>query len=169
MPHIAISVDMLDTGIDVPEVVNLVFFKACARRPSSGRWWGAARGCAGTCSAPGEHKQFFYLFDYCQNLEFFSQNPDLVEGSAGESLGTRLFKARLESDSELDRKVVTAGHRDGRAAARPWATRPTRGSCAQRLPAHLHQLVAAMNWTTLWSGRSAGWWRSTRSLRPGMR
>jgi type I restriction enzyme R subunit len=36
-PHIAISVDMLDTGIDVPEVVNLVFFKPVRRRPSSGR------------------------------------------------------------------------------------------------------------------------------------
>ena len=27
MPQIAISVDMLDTGIDVPEILNLVFFK----------------------------------------------------------------------------------------------------------------------------------------------
>jgi hypothetical protein len=35
-PHIAVSVDMLDTGIDVPEVVNLVFFKIVAPRPSSG-------------------------------------------------------------------------------------------------------------------------------------
>ncbi len=36
-PHIAISVDMLDTGIDVPEVVNLVSSRSCARRRSSGR------------------------------------------------------------------------------------------------------------------------------------
>lgn len=45
-PHIAISVDMLDTGIDVPEVVNLCSSSWCARRPSFGRCWGAGRGCA---------------------------------------------------------------------------------------------------------------------------
>ena len=36
-PHIAVSVDMLDTGIDVPEVVNLVFFKKLGLKLSSGK------------------------------------------------------------------------------------------------------------------------------------
>jgi type I restriction enzyme R subunit len=94
-PHIAISVDMLDTGIDVPEVVNLVFFKVVRSKTKFWQMLGRGTRLCPDLFAPGEHKQFFYLFDYCQNLEFFSQNPDLVEGSAGEALGTRLFKARL--------------------------------------------------------------------------
>jgi type I restriction enzyme R subunit len=55
---------------------------------------------------PGKDKQFFYIFDYCQNLEFFSQNPDTVDGALGESLGKRLFKARLELIGELDRPLA---------------------------------------------------------------
>ena len=55
--------------------------------------------------APGKHKEFFYIFDYCQNLEFFSQNPETTDGALGESLGKRLFKTRLELISELDRKL----------------------------------------------------------------
>jgi type I restriction enzyme R subunit len=54
---------------------------------------------------PGQHKQFFYLFDYCQNLEFFSQNPETTEGSLGESLGKRLFNARLELIGEIDHRA----------------------------------------------------------------
>ena len=46
--------------------------------------------------APGKNKEFFYLFDYCQNLEFFSQNPEHVDGSVSESLSTKLFKTRLQ-------------------------------------------------------------------------
>ena len=43
------------------------------------------------------------ILDYCQNLEYFSQNPATTDGALGESLGKRLFKARLELISELDR------------------------------------------------------------------
>ncbi|MEO7414904.1 MAG: hypothetical protein ABIZ81_16290 [Opitutaceae bacterium] len=59
-----------------------------------------------TLFAPGQDKEFFYIFDYCQNLEFFGQNPDAVEGSLGESVGKRLFKTRLELVGELDRKRI---------------------------------------------------------------
>jgi len=58
--------------------------------------------------APGKDKQFFYILDYCQNLEFFSQNPDTTEGALGQSLGKRLFKARLELIGELDRALSDA-------------------------------------------------------------
>src|SRR6188768_2426150 len=78
-PHIAISVDMLDTGIDVQEVVNLVFFKMV--RSITKFWQMVGRGTR-LCPdlfGPGDHKKFFYLFDYCQNLEFFSQNPDTTD------------------------------------------------------------------------------------------
>ena len=104
-PHIAISVDMLDTGIDIPEVVNLVFFKLMRSKTKFWQMVGRGTRLCPDLFAPGKHKEFFYIFDYCQNLEFFSQNPETTEGALGESLGKRLFKARLELISELDRKL----------------------------------------------------------------
>ncbi len=104
-PHIAISVDMLDTGIDVPEVVNLVFFKLVRSKTKFWQMVGRGTRLCPDLFAPGRHKEFFFLFDYCQNLEFFSQNPETTDGALGESLGKRLFKARLEMLGELDRKL----------------------------------------------------------------
>jgi len=104
-PHIAISVDMLDTGIDVPEVLNLVFFKLVRSKTKFWQMIGRGTRLCPDLLGPGQHKQFFYPFDYCQNLEFFSQNPETTDGTLGEALGTRLFKTRLELISELDRKL----------------------------------------------------------------
>ena len=70
---------------------------------------------------PGKHKQFFYLFDYCQNLEYFSQNPETTEGALGASLGKRLFTARLELLSELDRLLI-AGAGSGTASQEEHST-----------------------------------------------
>lgn len=70
MPQIAISVDMLDTGIDVPEVLNLVFFKKVMSKAKF--WQMIGRGtrlCPGLLD--GEDKQKFYIFDFCGNFEFF--------------------------------------------------------------------------------------------------
>jgi type I restriction enzyme R subunit len=105
MPHIAISVDMLDTGIDVPEALNLVFFKIVRSKTKFWQMVGRGTRLCPDLFAPGEHKRFFYIFDYCQNLEFFSQNPELSDGSSTESLGTRLFKARLQIIEALDNKI----------------------------------------------------------------
>ncbi len=96
MPHIAISVDMLDTGIDVPEVVNLVFFKVVRSKTKFWQMLGRGTRLCKDLFGPGEDKQDFYVFDFCQNLEFFSQNPASSDGATSESLSTRLFKARLE-------------------------------------------------------------------------
>ena len=79
-PHIAISVDMLDTGIDVPEVVNLVFFKLVRSKTKFWQMVGRGTRLCPDLFGPGQHKQFFYLFDYCQNLEYFSQNLQTTEG-----------------------------------------------------------------------------------------
>ena len=70
LPQIAISVDMLDTGIDVPEVLNLVFFKKVMSKAKF--WQMIGRGtrlCPGLMD--GEDKQKFYIFDFCGNFEFF--------------------------------------------------------------------------------------------------
>ncbi|MHB1298607.1 MAG: DEAD/DEAH box helicase family protein [Gemmatimonadaceae bacterium] len=101
-PHIAISVDMLDTGIDVPEVVNLVFFKLVRSKTKFWQMLGRGTRLCPDLFGPGQHKRFFYLFDYCQNLEYFSQNPETTDGALGASLGKRLFTARLELIGELD-------------------------------------------------------------------
>lgn len=82
LPQIAISVDMLDTGIDVPEVLNLVFFKKVMSKAKF--WQMIGRGtrlCPGLLD--GEDKQKFYIFDFCGNFEFFrmnkgSQTPNMI-------------------------------------------------------------------------------------------
>lgn len=107
-PHIALSVDMLDTGIDVPEVANLVFFKVVRSKTKFWQMVGRGTRLCRDLYGPGKHKDSFFIFDYCQNLEFFSQNPDATEGSAGTSLGKRLFDTRLELIGEIDHETVAA-------------------------------------------------------------
>ncbi|EJW11614.1 Type I restriction-modification system, restriction subunit R [Rhodovulum sp. PH10] len=101
-PHIAISVDMLDTGIDVPEVVNLVFFKPVRSKTKFWQMIGRGTRLCPNLFGPGSHKEFFYVFDWCRNFEFFDQNPQTTEGSGGESLGKRLFTARVDIVATLD-------------------------------------------------------------------
>ncbi len=101
-PHIAISVDMLDTGIDIPEVVNLVFFKLVRSKTKFWQMVGRGTRLCPDLFGPGQDKAHFFIFDYCQNLEFFSQNPDTTDGALAASLGTRLFRARLELLAALD-------------------------------------------------------------------
>lgn len=73
MPQIAISVDMLDTGIDVPEILNLVFFKKVM---SKAKFWQMIGRGTRLCEdlIDGEDKQKFYIFDFCGNFEFFRMN-----------------------------------------------------------------------------------------------
>ena len=134
-PHIAISVDMLDTGIDIPEVVNLVFFKLVRSKTKFWQMVGRGTRLCPDLFAPGNDKKFFYIFDYCQNLEYFSQNPEATDGSLGESLGKRLFKARLELIGELDRKLSLLT-REGP---------DTEADLRREVAALLHGEVAAMN------------------------
>jgi type I restriction enzyme R subunit len=134
-PHIAISVDMLDTGIDVPEVVNLVFFKLVRSKTKFWQMVGRGTRLRPDLFGPGKDKEFFYVFDYCQNLEFFSQNPATTEGALGDSLRKRLFTARLELISELDR---TASHQAQKGISPEGVLRE---ETAERLRAE----VAAMN------------------------
>ena len=108
-PHIAISVDMLDTGIDVPEVVNLVFFKLVRSKTKFWQMIGRGTRLRPDLLGPGKDKAFFYVFDFCQNLEFFSQDVPAVEGSVGDSLSAKLFKVRLELVGVLDDQTTTEG------------------------------------------------------------
>lgn len=95
MPQIAVSVDMLDTGIDVPEVCNLVFFKPV--RSSSKFWQMIGRGTRLCLDlfGPKDHKKEFIIFDFCENFEFFNANPKGIEAGNPKSLSQRLFELRL--------------------------------------------------------------------------
>jgi type I restriction enzyme R subunit len=90
---------------------------------------------------PGEDKKNFYIFDYCQNLEFFSQNPDFKEGTGSEPLSTRLFKARLTMIGELDQKLA-AQNQAGEAP--PPYGQLTLAAVRTETAGMLHQAVAAM-------------------------
>ena len=145
-PHIAISVDMLDTGIDIPEVVNLVFFKPVRSKTKFWQMLGRGTRLCPDLFGPGQHKQFFYLFDYCQNLEYFSQNPETTEGAPGESLGKRLFTARLELIGELDQKLSAGA--SGDVAKDPeagYGEPKTDAEVRHGISELLHREVAAMN------------------------
>ena len=144
MPHVAISVDMLDTGIDVPEVVNLVFFKVVRSKTKFWQMVGRGTRLCPDLFGPGEDKRNFFIFDFCQNLEFFSQNPDFKEGAAAEPLSTRLFKARLQLLTELDERLKTQeGAND--VSASSYGNHPTLTEVRTATSQLLQQQVAAMN------------------------
>ncbi len=100
-PVIAVSVDMLDTGIDIPEILNLVFFKIV--RSSSKFWQMIGRGTR-LCEnlfEPGVHKEFFTIFDFCENFEFFDQNPEGYTSKNTVSITEKIFTRRLRLSQVL--------------------------------------------------------------------
>jgi type I restriction enzyme R subunit len=103
-PHVAISVDMLDTGIDVPEVVNLVFFKIVRSKTKFWQMLGRGTRLCPDLFGLGMHKECFYVFDFCQNFEFFNQHPQTTEGAVADSLSKRLFTQRVDLVGELDKQ-----------------------------------------------------------------
>ena len=100
-PHIAVSVDMMDTGIDVPQCVNLVFFKKV--RSKAKFWQMIGRGtrlCKGlTCTdqVDGEYtdKRRFLIFDYCGNFEYFRQHKEGYEARETKSLSENIFGKQI--------------------------------------------------------------------------
>lgn len=101
MPQIAVSVDMLDTGIDIPEILNLVFFKKV--RSKSKFWQMIGRGtrlCKDLLGS-GMDKESFLIFDFCNNFEFFRANPKGMETGIGESLTEKIFNSKLDIVREL--------------------------------------------------------------------
>ena len=143
-PHIAISVDMLDTGIDIPEVVNLVFFKLVRSKTKFWQMVGRGTRLCPDLFGPGKNKEFFYLFDYCQNLEFFSQNLEVTDGALGASLGKRLFTTRLELMGELDEKLAGTGDQVKDPPGEYGGT-VTEADVRRDVAGLLHIEVAAMN------------------------
>ncbi|RKT78670.1 type I restriction enzyme R subunit [Terracoccus luteus] len=136
-PHIAISVDMLDTGIDVPEVLNLVFFKLVRAKSKFWQMIGRGTRLCPDLYGPGEDKTNFYVFDFCQNLEFFSQPEAGSEGSMQKSLSQRLFEARVALLLGLEgHPAAYDGAGDGTESV---------GGLRADTAAYLREVVEAMN------------------------
>ena len=107
-PQIAISVDMLDTGIDVPEILNLVFFKRVLSKSKFWQMFGRGTRLCEDLFGPGEDKNEFYIFDYLGNFEFFRQDPKGKDTENTESLSEKAFKLKVRIIKELqDMKYQT--------------------------------------------------------------
>ena len=95
-PQIAVSVDMLDTGIDVPDILNLVFFKPMKSKIKFMQMIGRGTRLSQDIFGQGKDKEFFYIFDWCRNFEYFEQNPNGHEAKQTQSLTERLFALRAQ-------------------------------------------------------------------------
>ena len=103
MPQIAISVDMLDTGIDIPEILNLVFFKEVKSKVKFLQMIGRGTRLCPDLFGWGKDKKEFYIFDACQNFEFFEQNPKGKESTLGISLSQFIFELKVDILRELEK------------------------------------------------------------------
>ncbi|MEQ2957732.1 type I restriction-modification enzyme R subunit C-terminal domain-containing protein [Slackia piriformis] len=106
-PVIAVSVDMMDTGVDVPEIVNLVFFKKV--RSKIKFWQMIGRGTrlreglevVDPIDGPHEDKERFFIFDWCRNFEFFRENPHVKEGKLAVTVAEQVFVRQAELAAAL--------------------------------------------------------------------
>ena len=100
MPRVAISVDMLDTGIDVPEVCNLVFAKPVFSKikfwQMLGRGTRANSACQHPAWLPNGTKEYFQVFDFWNNFEYWQMNPDGVKNESPDAITNRIFLSRVK-------------------------------------------------------------------------
>lgn len=95
-PQIAVSVDMMDTGVDAPRVLNLVFFKEVK---SFAKYWqmiGRGTRLCKNIFGKEKGKEFFLIFDICANFEFFDEFPDGLTPKASKSLSQLIFETKLD-------------------------------------------------------------------------
>jgi type I restriction enzyme R subunit len=101
LPQIAVSVDMLDTGIDIPEILNLVFFKKVRSKTKFWQMIGRGTRLCEDLYGVGIDKEGFRIFDYCGNFEFFRTNKNGKEAKMMKSLTENLFNIRVNLIKEL--------------------------------------------------------------------
>ncbi len=114
-PQIVVSVDMMDTGIDAPRVLNLVFFKVV--RSYAKFWQMIGRGtrlCPDVYGA-GQDKDSFLILDVCQNFEFFEVNTRGKKDNFTKPITQQIFETRLELSQLLaakeDQESVDLSHK----------------------------------------------------------
>lgn len=108
MPQIAVSVDMLDTGIDIPEILNLVFFKKV--RSYAKFWQMIGRGTRLCPDLLGEgiDKARFLIFDFCNNFEYFRVNKNGSESGIQETLCEKIYNTKAQICRELQASAFTS-------------------------------------------------------------
>lgn len=94
-PQIAISVDMLDTGIDIPELLNLVFFKPVKSKIKFWQMIGRGTRLCPDIYGEGKDKTSFQIFDFCANFSYFGINAKGLPSTKSSSLKERLFLKRV--------------------------------------------------------------------------
>ncbi|WP_372935026.1 DEAD/DEAH box helicase family protein, partial [Mariniphaga sediminis] len=92
LPQITVSVDMLDTGIDIPAITNLVIFKPVYSKAKFWQMIGRGTRLCPDLFAPGKDKEFFHVFDICRNFEFFKENETGIEPANYDSISAKIFK-----------------------------------------------------------------------------
>ena len=135
-PHIAVSVDMMDTGIDVPECVNLVFFKKV--RSKAKFWQMIGRGtrlckdlaCIDQIDGEYTDKRRFLIFDYCGNFEFFREHTNGYEAKETHTLSENIFRKQVKIIVALQQSTFAAD------AYQAWR---------QELVDTCHKQIAALN------------------------
>ena len=130
-PTIAVSVDMLDTGVDVPEVVNLVFFKPVYSRVKFNQMIGRGTRLCEDLFGVGQHKEKFFIFDLCSNFDYFNQEIEEKDPKPVDSISTKLVKARLELSQVIQQQDVDNSQTENQ-------------ELRQSLLDNLHQHVATM-------------------------
>ncbi len=103
MPQIAVSVDMLDTGIDVPDILNLVFFKRIYSKIKFVQMIGRGTRKSENIFGEGLNKDLFYIFDFCDNFNYFELNPDGRTVKQDYSLTQKVFQMKLDLVYELQK------------------------------------------------------------------
>lgn len=115
--QIAVSVDMLDTGVDIPEIVNLVFYKKIRSKIKFWQMIGRGTRLAPNLVCTDETgsyvgKKYFYIFDYLRNFEFFREEKNGIEGASGKSVSERIFAHKcsviklLQDSAWADQKFI---------------------------------------------------------------
>jgi len=105
---IAISVDMLDTGIDVPEIVNLVFAKPVKSPVKFWQMIGRGTRLRPDLFGPGQDKKVFRIFDHWENFERFETDYKPAEPAPSKSLAQLVFEERLNlADTALQKSEIT--------------------------------------------------------------
>jgi len=93
--RIAVSVDMLDTGIDVPECVNLVFAKPIKSKVKFWQMIGRGTRLCKDLYGPGRDKKEFLIFDHWENFDYFDMDPEEEDVKQSKSLTQKLFESRV--------------------------------------------------------------------------
>jgi len=122
-PQIAVSVDMMDTGIDAIRILNLVFFKSVKSYSKFWQMIGRGTRLCEDVFGVGQPKEHFLIFDVCGNFEFFDINANGTEGKISKPITQQIYESRVhlsrllqetkdEQDLELVHKLLDIVHKE---------------------------------------------------------